>query len=147
MLAAKKELTYDDEEGLANIYTKDGDASGDAAKKAEMIKKADEVYAALIQKYPTQEVYSTYMRANLNNKLDNNMEKALAKPYYEKLASLLSSRTDRTKGQDTMLKTAYHYLMFNAYINKNVDGAKAFAGKILQIDPEYKAALEIQALK
>lgn len=75
------------------------------------------------------------------------MEKALAKPYYEKLASLLSSRTDRTKGQDTMLKTAYHYLMFNAYINKNVDGAKAFAGKILQIDPEYKAALEIQALK
>jgi hypothetical protein len=37
--------------------------------------------------------------------------------------------------------------MFNAYINKNVDGAKAFAEKILQIDPEYKAALEIQALK
>jgi hypothetical protein len=87
------------------------------------------------------------MRANLNNKLDNNMEKALAKPYYEKLASLLSGRNDRTKGQDTMLKTAYHYLMFNAYINKNVDGAKAFAEKILQIDPEYKAALEIQALK
>ena len=102
MLGAKKELTYDDEEGLANIYTKEGDASGDAAKKIELIKKSDEVYAALIQKYPTQEIYSTY---------------------------------------------AYHYLMFNAYINKNIDGAKQFAEKILQIDPEYKAALEIQALK
>jgi tetratricopeptide (TPR) repeat protein len=147
MLGAKKELTYDDEEGLANIYTKEGDASGDAAKKIELIKKSDEVYAALIQKYPTQEIYSTYMRANLNNKLDNNMEKSLAKPYYEKLASLLAGKADRTKGQNTMLKTAYHYLMFNAYINKNIDGAKQFAEKILQIDPEYKAALEIQALK
>jgi hypothetical protein len=59
----------------------------------------------------------------------------------------LAGKSDRTKGQDTMLKTAYHYLMFNAYINKNIDGAKAFAGKILQIDPEYNAALQIQALK
>lgn len=147
MLANKKDLTYDDEEGLANIYTKDGDASADPAKKIEMIKKADEVYAQLVQKYPTQEIYSTYMRANLNNKLDKDMEKSLAKPYYEKLASLLAGKSDRTKGQDTMLKTAYHYLMFNAYINKNIDGAKAFAEKILQIDPEYNAALQIQALK
>jgi hypothetical protein len=147
MLANKKDLTYDDEEGLANIYTKDGDASADHAKKIEMIKKADEVYAQLVQKYPTQEIYSAYTRANLNNKLDKDMEKSLAKPYYEKLASLLAGKSDRTKGQDTMLKTAYHYLMFNAYINKNIDGAKAFAGKILQIDPEYNAALQIQALK
>ena len=131
----------------ATDYYKQMLGAGDAAKKIELIKKSDEVYAALIQKYPTQEIYSTYMRANLNNKLDNNMEKSLAKPYYEKLASLLAGKADRTKGQNTMLKTAYHYLMFNAYINKNIDGAKQFAEKILQIDPEYKAALEIQALK
>ncbi len=145
MLASRKDVKYDDEEGLANIYSKYADA--DPAKKEEMLKKADAIFADLAQKYPTQEVYSTYMRAALNHKLDPQMEKSLAKPYYEKLASLLAGKNDRTKGQDSMLKAAYHYLMFNSYINKNVDGAKAYAEKILQIDPEYKAALEIQALK
>ena len=46
-----------------------------------------------------------------------------------------------------MLKTAYHYMMFNSYINKNVAGAKDYADKILAIDPEYKPALEIKNLK
>jgi hypothetical protein len=46
-----------------------------------------------------------------------------------------------------MLKTAYHYMMFNSYINKNVAGAKDYAEKILVIDPEYKPALEIKNLK
>ena len=60
-------------------------------------------------------------------------------------APLTSSMS--TKGDNTMLKTAYHYMMFNSYINKNVPGAKEYAVKILAIDPEYKPALEIQNLK
>ena len=46
MLAAKKDLTYDDEEGLANIYTKEGDASADPAKKIEMIKKRSMLHSS-----------------------------------------------------------------------------------------------------
>ena len=135
----------DDHEGLATIYAKYGDAVPE--KKTELIGKAIALYKTLAEKYPIQEVYSTYMRASLNNKLDDNMKNSLAKPDYLKVIELLGSKGDRSKGEDLMLKTAYHYMMFNSYINKNVGGAKDYAEKILVIDPEYKPALEIKNLK
>ena len=144
-IAAKPDLNFDDHEGLATIYSKYGDA--DETKKVEMMNKAIALYRTLAEKYPIQEVYSTFMRAGLNNKLDDNMKNSLAKPDYEKVVQLLAGKADRTKGENTMLKTAYHYLMFNSYINKNVGGAKELADKILEIDPEYKPALEIKNLK
>jgi len=143
--ASKPGLTFDDEESLATIYSKY--AKEDAAKKEELTNKAADIYAELAKKYPNQVAYATYMRANLRNSLDNNMEKSLAKPDYQKLVEILVAKGDRTKGENTMLKTAYHYLMFNSYINKDVAGAKAYAEKILAIDPEYKAAQEIMNLK
>lgn len=147
LVGCKKDLNFDDEEGLAGLYTKYADETEDAAKKVELIKKADEVYATLIQKYPIQEVYANYMRANLNNKLDKNMEQSLAKPYYEKIVELLASKADRTKGENQMLKTSYHYLMYNAFLAKKTADAKAVADKILEIDSEYKPALDIKSLK
>ena len=144
-IAAKPELSFDDHEGLATIFSKYGDA--DPTKKVEMMNKAIALYRTLAEKYPIQEVYSTFMRAGLNNKLDDNMKNSLAKPDYQKVVELLAGKADRTNGENTMLKTAYHYLMFNSYINKNVAGAKDLADKILAIDPEYKPALEIKNLK
>ena len=145
MLGSKPNVSFDDWEGLANIYSKYGDAV--PAKKAEMIQKAVDLFREAGQKFPIQQVYATYMAANNVNKLDDNMKNSLAKPDYLKLIELLGNKTDRSKGEDTMLKTAYHYMMFNSYINKNVPGAKEYAAKILAIDPEYKPALEIQNLK
>ena len=145
MLGSKPNVSFDDWEGLANIYSKYGDAV--PAKKAEMIQKAVDLFREAGQKFPIQQVYATYMAANNVNKLDDNMKNSLAKPDYLKLIELLGNKTDRSKGEDTMLKTAYHYMMFNSYINKNVPGAKDYAQKILAIDPEYKPALEIQNLK
>ena len=145
MLACKPDVNFDDQEGLANIYSKWGEA--DPAKKAEYVTKAVQIFREAGQKYPIQQVYATYMAANNMNKLDDNMKNSLAKNDYLKVIDLLSSKADRTRGEDTMLKTAYHYMMFNSYINKNVPGAKEYAEKILVIDPEYKPALEIQNLK
>ena len=145
MLGSKPNVNFDDWEGLANIYSKYGDAV--PAKKAEMIQKAVDLFREAGQKFPIQQIYATYMAANNVNKLDDNMKNSLAKPDYLKLIDLLGNKTDRSKGEDTMLKTAYHYMMFNSYINKNVPGAKEYAEKILAIDPEYKPALEIQNLK
>ena len=145
MLACKPDVNFDDHEGLANIYSKYGDF--DAAKKAEYINKAVEIFRNAGAKFPIQQVYATYMAASTINKIDNNMEKSLAKPDYMKVIELLSTKGDRTKGEDTMLKTAYHYMMFNSYINKKVADAKDYADKILAIDPEYKPALEIKNLK
>ena len=144
-LACKPNLNFDDEEGMANIYSKYGDA--EPAKKKEMISKAIELFGTLAEKYPIQVVYATFMRAGLNNKLDDNMKNSLAKPDYQKVVELLANKADRSKGEDTMLKTSYHYLMYNAFLNKNNAGAKEIAEKILVIDPEYKPALEIQKLK
>ena len=81
------------------------------------------------------------------NKLDDNMKNSLAKSDYQKVIELLGDKTDRSKGEDLMLKTSYHYMMFNSYINKKVADAKNYADKILAIDPEYKPALEIKNLK
>ena len=145
MLATKPNVNFDDHEGLANIYSKYGDAV--PAMKKEMIQKAVDLFRAAGQKFPIQQIYATYMAANNVNKLDDNMKNSLAKPDYLKLIDLLGNKTDRSRGEDTMLKTAYHYMMFNSYINKNVPGAKEYAAKILAIDPEYKPALEIQNLK
>ena len=145
MLNTKPNVNFDDHEGLANIYSKYGDAV--PAKKNEMIQKAVDLFRAAGQKFPIQQIYATYMAANNVNKLDDNMKNSLAKPDYLKLIDLLGNKTDRSRGEDTMLKTAYHYMMFNSYINKNVPGAKEYAQKILAIDPEYKPALEIQNLK
>ena len=87
------------------------------------------------------------MAANTINKLDDNMKESLAKNDYQIIIGLLSDKADRTSGENTMLKTAYHYMMFNSYINKNVPGAKEYAEKILVIDPAYQPALQIKELK
>ena len=144
-LACKPDLNFDDEEGMANIFSKYGDA--DETKKAEMTKKAADMFGTLAEKYPIQQVYATFMRAGLNNKLDDNMKNSLAKADYQKVVDLLANKADRSKGENTMLKTSYHYLMYNAFLNKDKAGAKDIAEKILAIDPEYKPALEIQKLK
>ena len=83
MLASKPDVNFDDEEGLANIYTKWGEA--DPAKKNEYVKKAVEIYRAAGQKYPIQQVYATYMAASTINKIDDNMKQSLAKPDYQLL--------------------------------------------------------------
>jgi hypothetical protein len=112
-----------------------------------MLQMAVDLFRAAGEKFPIQQVYATYMAASNVNKLDDNMKNSLAKPDYLKVIELLGNKTDRSRGEDTMLKTAYHYMMFNSYINKKVAEAKEYADQILVIDPEYKPALEIKNLK
>lgn len=144
-LACKPELKVDDDEKLADIYADYAEAT--PAKKEEYTKKAADIFSKIAEKYPIQEAYATFKRAGLIHSLDKNMEKSLAKPDYQKVVSLLANKADRSKSENAMLKSSYHYLMFNAYINKDVAGAKDYAAKILAIDPEYKPALDIQGLK
>ena len=144
-LACKPNLSFVVEDGMANIYSKYGDA--DASKKKEMTTKAADLFATLAEKYPIQVVYANFMRAGLMNKLDDNMKNNLAKADYQKVIDLLSAKADRTKGEDTMLKTSYHYMMFNAFLGKNKALAKEYANKILAIDPDYAAAQQIRDLK
>ena len=146
-MACKPELNSDDYEGLAKIYSKNADAVADAQKPA-LISKAVDAYRTMGEKFPVQAIYAAYQCASMNNKLDPNMTKSLAKPDYQKVVSLLESKADRDKSENTILKYSLHYLMSNAFlIDKNKSLAKDYAEKILAIDPEYGPAKQIKDLK
>ena len=146
-MACKPELNSDDYEGLAKIYSKNADAVADAQKPA-LISKAVDAYRTMGEKFPVQAIYAAYQCASMNNKLDPNMTKSLAKPDYQKVVSLLESKADRDKSENTILKYSLHYLMSNAFlIDKNKPLAKEYANKILAIDPEYGPAQQIKDLK
>ena len=146
-MACKPELNSDDYEGLAKIYSKNADAVDDAQKPA-LISKAVDAYRTMGEKFPIQAIYAAYQCASMNNKLDPNMTKSLAKPDYQKVVSLLESKADRDKSENTILKYSLHYLMSNAFlIDKNKSLAKDYAEKILAIDPEYGPAQQIKDLK
>ena len=146
-MTCKPELNSDDYEGLAKIYSKNADAVADAQKPA-LISKAVDAYRAMGEKFPVQAIYAAYQCASMNNKLDPNMTKSLAKPDYQKVVSLLESKADRDKSENTILKYSLHYLMSNAFlIDKNKPLAKEYANKILAIDPEYGPAQQIKDLK
>ena len=112
-----------------------------------MLNKAADVYAQIGEKFPVQQAYASYKRAEMINKTDKDMAGRLAKADYQKVVDLLMDKADRSKSENTMLKYSLHYLMFGSYLDKNIPGAKEYAEKILTIDPEYKPALEIQNLK
>ena len=59
---------------------------------------------------------------------------------------ILTQKFELSPDEKVMLKYAYHYLMFNSYINNRAGEAKKYAVKILAIDPEYKPALDMMDL-
>jgi len=145
-LASKPDMNSDDHEGLAKLYSKYADA--DETKKEEMIAKAIEAYHEMGEKFPIQNIYAAYQCATMNNKLDKNGEKGLAKNDFQRVVDLLASKADRDKSEDTMLKYSYHYLMTNAFLYaKNKTLAKEYADKILAIDPEYAPAIQVRDIK
>ena len=146
-LSCKPEVKVDDYETLADIYSTFAKETTDAAVQKDLYKKAADAYTIMAEKFPVQKAYASYKRAEVINKTDKDMAGRLAKADYQQVVDLLSEKADRSKSENTMLKYSLHYLMFSAYLDKNIAGAKEYAAKILTIDPEYKPAQEIQNLK
>ena len=147
-LQAKKNATMNDWAGLGSLYSKQSDEAEDAAGKEAALMQADGVYKDMYDKFADAAEYATYMRANINSKLDPDSKKGLAKPYYEKLAEMLSSKAEKSKSDISMLTTAWHYLMAYNFLQKNDKAtAKEFAAKILEINPDYAPAQQIRDIK
>ena len=147
-LAAKRNATMNDWAGLGSLYSKQSDEAEDAAGKEAALMQADGVYKDMYEKFADAAEYATYMRANINSKLDPDSKKGLAKPYYEKLAEMLSSKAEKSKSDISMLTTAWHYLMaYNFLIKNDKATAKDFAAKILEINPDYAPAQQIRDIK
>lgn len=106
--------------------------------------EADNLYAQLAEKYPDAVEYATFWRARVNNAKDNDQQNGYAKPFYEKLIELYSSRTELGKADLSRLKESYLYLIsYEARVANNFDAAKEHATKLLEIDPENAVAKQV----
>ncbi len=148
---SKKEQTLDDYDNLGGLYTDIAarkTQAGDAAGAAEAFKKADAVYAEMMQKFPNYENYGNYMRAQINANLDPDSKQGLAKPFYETLAASLGAKEGRNNSENAMLKQAYFYLMVYEYnVKHDTTASKGWAEKLLTIDPDNEVAKQVQSLK
>lgn len=108
------------------------------AKKAEMLMKADEVFAKLAQN-PDAKEYAIYKRAQVANAMDGG--KGLAKPYYDQLIATPNCNPAR-------LKEAYLYnISYFGNVKNDINAAMPYAEKLAELDPENPVAKQVLSLK
>ena len=146
-LATYSTPTATDYAGLPQLYFfKSNNETGDAQKAS--LKKADELYAQLGEKYADAAEYATFWRARVNNAMDDEQKDALAKPYYEKLIELYSTRTELNNSDKSRLKESYLYLIsYYARVANDMAKAKECAVKLLEVDPENAVAKQVMEIK
>ncbi|GGF16180.1 tetratricopeptide repeat protein [Hymenobacter cavernae] len=98
--------------------------------------KADSLYSAVVTARP-QYVPGYLMRAGANANLDPNMEKGLAKPYYEKYVEL--AKADPTRYKAGLLQ-AYDYLGFYYFQKGDKASALPYYQQMLALDPANSKA-------
>jgi tetratricopeptide (TPR) repeat protein len=100
--------------------------------------EADTSFAMLIKAKP--DLATGYLfRARTNASLDSLSEKGSAKPYYEKLLTLIESDTVKYKKE---IVESYSYLGYYYYLKNDIPAAKSFFQKVLVFDPENPQAKE-----
>ena len=108
------------------------------AQKAELLMKADEVFAKLAEN-PDAEEFATYKRAQVANQMDGG--KGLAKPFYDKLIATPNCNVAR-------LKEAYLYnISYFGNVKGDINAAMPYAEKLAEIDPENAVAKQVLSLK
>ena len=139
--------TATDYAGLAQLYYfQASKMTGD--EMIASLKKSDELYGQLAEKYADAIEFATFWRARVNNAMDNDQQNGYAKPFYEKLIELYSVRTQLTNSDKSRLKESYLYLIsYEARIANNMEAAKANAEKLIVIDPENAVAKQVLELK
>lgn len=100
--------------------------------------EADTSFAMLVKAEP--DLATGYLfRARTNASLDSTSEKGLAKPFYEKLLTLIESDTAKYRRE---IVESYSYLGFYSYLQKDIPLAKSYYQKVLVLDPENPQAKE-----
>ena len=86
-------------------------------------------------------------RGTLNAIMDPDSKQGLAKPIFEHLMQLLEAKAERTDTDKKRLITCYRYMLsYDLLVQDNKDAAKAWAQKILDIDPENEQAKQVMEL-
>jgi tetratricopeptide (TPR) repeat protein len=106
--------------------------------------QADKAFDAVIELNP-ESYQGVLWKARTNSLMDPESEIGLAKPFYEKVAELLSEREDRlTPGiiRNSLIE-ANSYLAYFYYLQKDNPNVRIFCEKLLELDSENKTALEL----
>ena len=120
----------------------------ESAAVNEAMKKADEAYAALVEKFSDAEEYALWQRGRLNAQMDADMSQALANPHFTRLAELITAHEEMDDTDKTRLFDAYAYLMRYYLKNKDNQQAYEYALKLQELqpdDPDVKSAVEALA--
>lgn len=142
--------TMDQLDNLGSLYADIASKKLKAEDKAgsdEAFRKADGVYARMLELYPNYANYCNYMRGQVNANLDPDSKEGLAKPYYEALATSLEAKAEKQSSEISMLKQAYLYLIvYDFNVLQDKAAAKAVSEKLLAVDPENAVAKQVMAM-
>ena len=98
-------------------------------------REAEKVYDELLAKYSDAEDFALLYKARINSYIDPETKDGLAKPYYEKLVSVINARADKDKTDNTRLLEAYRYLGYYYLLQNDKETSNSYWNKILEIDP------------
>ena len=124
---------------LASMYMDQADKAP-AAEKRSYYDKADGVYAEIAEKFPSVADFATLQRAHIGYTLDPDTKMALAKPHYEKLIEIITSKTEKGDRDNERLVEAYRYLGYYYLLKNDKATANSYWNKVLEIDPNNESA-------
>lgn len=106
--------------------------------KVEALRLADSHYEKVEQMRPDSYLGAFY-RARTNVALDPETEKGLAKPHYQKVITLLSTK----EGNQSQLMECYKYMAYYYYRKNDKKNTMVYVDKIMDIDPTDSYAIRI----
>ena len=124
-------------------------AEENGPKKEECYNEANRLYEKIAQEFPEQANVALENIINNCNRMDPKAEKALAKPYAERLLALLNAKEKPLSDNDTArLKLCNRYLGYYYYISQNDKKTSIpYWRKVYEIDPNDKTARIVLGIK
>ena len=121
---------------LGRLYYLSASATEDEGQKASSLTKADEIFAQVAQRVPSNYLGS-FWRARVNSLLDPETTEGLAKPYYEAALTLLEQQPQASQ---SLIIECESYLGYYYFLQKDYEQSKVHWRNILKLDPEHVAA-------
>lgn len=134
----KEKVETSDYLAFGKAYYFEADAiknSADSIHQKEFLQKADSLFSVVAEKSPNNSL-GFFWRARALSLIDYDTTKGLAKPYYEKVLTIIEP-----EGKDKKkLVECYNYLGYYHYVQNDMEASMNFWNKSLNIDPENEVA-------
>lgn len=115
------------------------------AEKNATLQKACDVYDQMAEFFPDRQIFALNSKFLIMTGMDPDSEQGLAKPYAEKLISLILSQEDWSADL-SKLHTAYSYLAYYYFIKSKYKDAISYCDKVLELNPGDTRAEKIKEI-